>query len=38
MSVRETTEDIYAGIEFEEGTPEALDLTRWLEAHGEKLP
>jgi isocitrate dehydrogenase (NAD+) len=36
--VRETTEDIYAGIEFEEGTPDALELTRWLEAHGEKLP
>jgi isocitrate dehydrogenase (NAD+) len=36
--VRETTEDIYAGIEFEEGTPAALELTRWLEAHGEKLP
>jgi isocitrate dehydrogenase (NAD+) len=36
--VRETTEDIYAGIEFEEGTPDALELTRWLEAHGETLP
>jgi isocitrate dehydrogenase (NAD+) len=36
--VRETTEDIYAGIEFEEGTPDALELTRWLEDHGEKLP
>jgi isocitrate dehydrogenase (NAD+) len=36
--VRETTEDIYAGIEFEEGTPAALELAAWLEAHGEKLP
>ncbi len=36
--VRETTEDIYAGIEFEEGTPDALELAAWLEAHGEKLP
>jgi isocitrate dehydrogenase (NAD+) len=36
--VRETTEDIYAGIEFEQGTPAALELTDWLEAHGEQLP
>src|SRR5579862_4016966 len=36
--VRETTEDIYAGIEFEQGTPEAEELRGWLEAHGEKLP
>src|SRR5438034_10015265 len=25
--IRETTEDIYAGIEFEQGTPAALELT-----------
>jgi isocitrate dehydrogenase (NAD+) len=36
--VRETTEDIYAGIEFEEGTPEALELTAWLHDHDEELP
>jgi isocitrate dehydrogenase (NAD+) len=36
--VRETTEDIYAGIEFEQGTPDNLELIRWLEAHGEQLP
>ena len=36
--VRETTEDIYAGIEFEEGTPEAVELAAWLESHGERLP
>jgi isocitrate dehydrogenase (NAD+) len=36
--IRETTEDIYAGIEFEEGTPGALELIAWLEAHGEHLP
>jgi len=36
--VRETTEDIYAGIEFEEGTPAALELTAWLHDHGEELP
>ncbi len=31
--VRENTEDLYAGIEFQKGTPEALDLI----AHIEKL-
>jgi isocitrate dehydrogenase (NAD+) len=36
--IRETTEDIYAGIEFEQGTPEAEELIAWLEAHGERLP
>jgi isocitrate dehydrogenase (NAD+) len=36
--VRETTEDIYAGIEFEEGTPDAGELIGWLEAHGSPLP
>jgi isocitrate dehydrogenase (NAD+) len=36
--VRETTEDIYAGIEFEEGSPDAEELIAWLAAHGEKLP
>jgi isocitrate dehydrogenase (NAD+) len=36
--VRETTEDIYAGIEFEEGTTEAEELIAWLEAHGRKVP
>ena len=34
--IRETTEDIYAGIEFEQGTPEAEELIAWLEAHGEQ--
>jgi isocitrate dehydrogenase (NAD+) len=36
--VRETTEDIYAGIEFEQGTPEAEELRGWLEAHDRRLP
>jgi isocitrate dehydrogenase (NAD+) len=36
--VRETTEDIYAGIEFEQGSPEAEELRGWLESHGEPLP
>jgi isocitrate dehydrogenase (NAD+) len=36
--VRETTEDIYAGIEYAQGSPEALELIAWIEAHGNKLP
>ena len=36
--VRETTEDIYAGIEFEEGTRDALELADWLVQHGQHLP
>ncbi len=36
--VRETTEDIYAGIEFEEGTPDAEELLAWLTDHGQKIP
>jgi isocitrate dehydrogenase (NAD+) len=36
--VRESTEDIYAGIEFEEGTPAAQELTDFLNKHGEKVP
>ena len=36
--VRETTEDIYAGIEFEQGADETAALAGWLEQHGRKLP
>ena len=37
--VRENTEDLYAGIEFEEGTSHARDLIDWVEHHGHpKLP
>jgi isocitrate dehydrogenase (NAD+) len=32
--VRENTEDLYAGIEFEEGTEDADALLDWLAAHG----
>ncbi|HYY75371.1 MAG TPA: isocitrate/isopropylmalate dehydrogenase family protein [Gaiellaceae bacterium] len=32
--VRENTEDLYAGIEFEEGSTEAVELVGWLEQHG----
>jgi isocitrate dehydrogenase (NAD+) len=33
--VRENTEDLYAGIEAEEGTDETRDLIAWLEEHLE---
>jgi isocitrate dehydrogenase (NAD+) len=32
--VRENTEDLYAGVEFEEGTEDADELLDWLAAHG----
>lgn len=32
--VRENTEDLYAGVEFEQGKPETLELIDWVEAHG----
>jgi isocitrate dehydrogenase (NAD+) len=32
--VRENTEDLYAGIEFEEGSSHARDLIDWVELHG----
>ncbi len=35
--VRENTEDLYAGIEYEQGTPDAEELIDWIEAHGNKL-
>jgi isocitrate dehydrogenase (NAD+) len=35
--VRENTEDLYAGIEYEEGSDEARELIAWIEAHGGKL-
>src|SRR5918911_408023 len=35
--VRENTEDLYAGIEYEQGTPEAEELIRWIESKGGKL-
>ncbi len=35
--VRENTEDLYAGIEYEQGTPDALELIGWIESHGGKL-
>jgi isocitrate dehydrogenase (NAD+) len=35
--VRENTEDLYAGIEYEQGTDDAEELIRWIEQHGGKL-
>jgi isocitrate dehydrogenase (NAD+) len=35
--VRENTEDLSAGIEYEEGTEEARELISWIGAHGGKL-
>jgi isocitrate dehydrogenase (NAD+) len=35
--VRENTEDLYAGIEYEEGTPDAQELIAWIESKGGKL-
>ncbi len=32
--VRENTEDLYAGIEFEEGSPAALELIDFIDAQG----
>jgi isocitrate dehydrogenase (NAD+) len=35
--VRENTEDLYAGIEYEEGTEAARDLIAWIQMHGGTL-
>jgi isocitrate dehydrogenase (NAD+) len=35
--VRENTEDLYVGIEYEQGTPDAEELVRWIESKGGKL-
>jgi isocitrate dehydrogenase (NAD+) len=32
--IRENTEDLYAGVEFEEGSEEAAELLEWLGGHG----
>ncbi len=34
--IRENSEDLYAGIEFDDGTPEVRELIQWLEAHQPK--
>jgi isocitrate dehydrogenase (NAD+) len=35
--VRENTEDLYAGIEYEQGSEDARELIRWIEQHGGTL-
>jgi isocitrate dehydrogenase (NAD+) len=35
--VRENTEDLYAGIEYEEGTDDARALIEWVAAHDGKI-
>ena len=35
--VRENTEDLYAGIEYEQGTPDVDELIRWIESKGGTL-
>ncbi len=37
MIVRENTEDLYAGIEYEQGTDEAQELIGWINDHGGTL-
>ena len=34
--VRENTEDLYAGIEYEKNTKDALELTDWINAHSSR--
>ena len=34
--IRENTEDIYAGIEFEVGKPNTIELIDWISAHNER--
>jgi isocitrate dehydrogenase (NAD+) len=36
--IRENTEDLYTGIEYEQGSDDAKELIAWIEAHGAKLP
>jgi isocitrate dehydrogenase (NAD+) len=36
--VREATEDLYAGIEYEEGSAHADELSQWIESHGGRIP
>src|SRR5829696_295357 len=35
--IRENTEDLYAGIEYEQGGEEAEELIAWIEKHGGRL-
>jgi isocitrate dehydrogenase (NAD+) len=35
--IRENTEDLYAGIEFEQGSEEARELIQWIGEHGGRV-
>ena len=35
--IRENTEDLYAGIEYEQGTEDAEELISWIESKGGRL-
>jgi isocitrate dehydrogenase (NAD+) len=35
--VRENTEDLYAGIEYEQGQPETIELIEWIKSKGGTL-
>jgi isocitrate dehydrogenase (NAD+) len=35
--VRENTEDLYAGIEYEQGQPETIELIEWIKSKGGRL-
>jgi isocitrate dehydrogenase (NAD+) len=35
--IRENTEDLYAGIEYEEGTADAKELIAWIQSKGGRL-
>jgi isocitrate dehydrogenase (NAD+) len=35
--IRENTEDLYAGIEYEQGSGDSEELIGWIEKHGGKL-
>src|SRR4051794_41350105 len=35
--IRENTEDLYAGIEYEQGAAETDELIGWIESHGGSL-
>src|SRR5688572_10048124 len=35
--IRESTEDLYAGVEYEQGTAEARELIEWIEKTGSKV-
>src|SRR5881392_3252825 len=36
--VREATEDLYAGLEYEEGSEHASELAEWIGARGGQVP